>query len=397
MKIGGIIAEYNPFHTGHAHHIAQTRALGVTHLVAVMSGNFVQRGEAACFSKWARARAAIENGVDLVVELPTPFATAPATDFAYAGIDLLAQLGVSVVSFGSECGDVELLRQTSQLCILAEQNEAFQEALSEGIGHPKAREQALERLFGTRYVEVMRAPNNLLALEYLRAMGQIKSNMNAVTISRLGAEHDAAAPDGLIASASYLRNLLQIEGIEALQPYLPVSARRIFQNEVLTGKGPVSVKTLDTMLLMRLRSMTEDEIARIDGVSEGLENRIRKETVHCKTFEECVDAISSKRYTKARIRRTLLHLVLGQETGVYGKTAQYIRVLALNGRGKEILRHAKPGIPMSPKFADLASTGAAQAKFEVRATDLYALCLPEMAPSGTEFTEPVIVYQNDND
>lgn len=394
MKIGGTIAEYNPFHRGHAHHIAQTRAMGVTHFIAVMSGNFVQRGEPACFSKWARTRVALENGVDLVVELPTPFATAPAGDFAYAGVDLLHRLGASILSFGSECGDVEQLRQTLRLCILAEQNEAFQKALEDGVGHPRAREAALSELFGGHHAEILRAPNNLLALEYLRAIQQIEPLIEAVTVPRLGAGHDASAPADGIASASFLRELLARQGVGALAPFLPVTALRVFQSEVLEGRGPVLPAALDTLLLYRLRSCSPEELSRIDGVGEGLENRILKETATCKSFTECVDAVSSKRYTKARIRRILLHLLLGQTADSYGKTAQYVRVLGMNERGREILRNAKKvGIPMSPKFADLATKTASQASFEAQATDLYSLCSPTILPVGREFTEAVIVQQ----
>lgn len=396
MRIGGIIAEYNPFHAGHAHHIAATRALGATHIAVVMSGNFVQRGEAACFSKWARARAAIENGADLVVELPTPFATAPAGDFAYAGVDLLVRLGADLLSFGSECGDVELLKQTSRLCILAEQNEAFQTALSSGVGHPSARAQVLQDLFGQQYAEILRAPNNLLALEYLRALGQLAPKLEAVTIARKGVEHDAETPAESFASASYLRTLFYAKGLESLSPYLPASAMRVFHGEVLHRRAPVLPELMDRLLLSRIRTMTAEEIAGMDGIGEGLENRIIKETSSCKTMEECVDKVSSKRYTKARIRRALLHVLLGQRRGVFGKTAQYVHVLAMNERGKEILREAKPGIPMSPKFADLASSGATQALFEAKATDLYSLCLPEIKPAGWEYVEPTIIYQNES-
>lgn len=394
MKIGGIIAEYNPFHHGHAYHIQKTKEMGASHVVVCMSGNFVQRGQPACFSKWARARAAIENGADLVVELPTPFATAPANDFAYASVDLLHRLGVQMLSFGSECGDVNLLRQTLRLCVMAEQNEAFQKSLASGQGHPKARETALQELFGDQYVEVLRAPNNLLALEYLRAIATIDPLMEPVTVARLAVDHDADTPQEHMASASYLRDLLYDQEVEALRPFVPPLALRVYQTELLAKKGPIDPTAIDRLLLHTLRQMTASQIATIDGVCEGLENRILAETKTCKTFAECVDAVATKRYTKARIRRILLHILLGQQADVHGKTAQYVRVLAMNENGKEILRNAKyVGLPMSPKFADLASDEPSQAMLEVRATDLYSLLTRQIQPAGREYTEQIIIYR----
>jgi predicted nucleotidyltransferase len=396
MKIGGVIAEYNPFHLGHEWQLRQMREAGVTHLVVAMSGNYVQRGEPAIYSKWVRARAAVESGADLVVELPTPHAMAPAVDFARAGVASLARLGVDELWFGSECGDLEALKETLELCIFAEQNEALQQTLAEGNGFPKARELVLQKLFGDDRLDILRGPNNLLGLEYLRAAQSSGTRMMCKTHTRQGAQHDGN-PEGDFASASWIREQIRTNGLDAAKAYLPVRAYRLYHAEELAGSGPTDPKKLDLLLLGALSQTDEETLLSIAGVSEGLENRILKETAACQTLEECVTAISSRRYTKARIRRILMNLLLGIRAGQYPKTPQYLRILAMNERGMEILRHAKSldTMPVLPKFSDLVKKGYSEAKLEVRATDLYGVMQPSPQPRGREFTEQVAVLHRD--
>ncbi len=396
MKLGGVIAEYNPFHLGHEWQLRQMREAGVTHLAVVMSGNYVQRGEPAIYSKWVRARAAVESGADLVVELPTPHAMAPAADFARAGVAALARLGVDELWFGSECGDLEALKETLELCIFAEQNEALQQTLAEGNGFPKARELVLQKLFGDDRLDILRGPNNLLGLEYLRAAQSSGTRMMCKTHTRQGAQHDGS-PEGDFASASWIREQIRTNGLDAAKAYLPVRAYRLDHAEELSGSGPTDAKKLDLLLLGALSQTDEETLLSIAGVGEGLENRILKETATCQTLEECVTAISSRRYTKARIRRILMNLLLGIRAGEYPKTPQYLRILAMNERGMEILRHAKSldTMPVLPKFADLVKKGYSEAKLEVRATDLYGIMQPSPQPRGREFTEQVAVLHRD--
>lgn len=396
MKLGGVIAEYNPFHAGHAWQLAQMREAGVSHIAVAMSGNFVQRGEPALYSKWVRARAAIEGGADLVVELPTPNALAPAADFARAGVAALNRLGVTELWFGSECGDLDALQELLALCIFAEQNDRLKEELEAGVGFPKARENTLCHLFGDSRVELLRGANNLLGLEYLRAVQALEGKMTCRTHPRQGALHDGL-PQGEFASASWLRHTIRTEGLPAAAPYLPVRAARLYHAEHLAFCGPTEEAKLDLLVLQALCNTSPEALSHIAGVGEGLEHRILTETAACRTLEECVEQVSSRRYTKARIRRIFLNLLLGIREGEFPKTPQYLRVLALNERGKEILRAAKAAdsMPVLPKFADLSRRGFSEAALEVRATDLYGLMQPKPQPRGREFTEQVAVLCRD--
>ena len=216
------------------------------------------------------------------------------------------------------------------------------------------------------------------------------------THTRQGAQHDGS-PEGDFASASWIREQIRTHGLDAAKAYLPVRAYRLYHAEELAGSGPTDAKKLDLLLLGALSQTEEETLLSIAGVGEGLENRILKETATCQTLEECVTAISSRRYTKARIRRILMNLLLGIHAGEYPKTPQYLRILAMNERGMEILRHAKSldTMPVLPKFADLVKKGYSEAKLEVRATDLYGIMQPSPQPRGREFTEQVAVLHRD--
>ncbi len=395
MRLAGIIAEYNPFHRGHAHHLLETRRQGASHVVVVMSGNFVQRGEPACFPKWVRAQIALQHGADLVVELPTPFATAAAPDFAFAAVDLMKKLSIDTLSFGSECGDTTQLWSLLEACQTAEAHPAFQVALAKGLGHPTARHQTLIQLFGGSVAEAVRSPNNLLAIEYLRAMRLQAVAFDVMTVARIGTAHDAPSPQGSFASASFLRTLLKDGSLSALAPYLPEGSVPLLQEAVDKGQGPVFSQHLDRLLLSNLRMTTSTQLSCIDGMGkEGLEHRILKEMATCTSFEECVDRVSGKRYTKARVRRVLLHFLLGLQSDQFGKTADYLHVLGMNERGKEILKGLRHGdTPVSPKFADLA-TGSDLATFEARCTDLYGSVTPTIQPAGWAYRARIVPVEN---
>ena len=187
MKTAGIIAEYNPFHNGHFYHVRQTRAAGYSHIVAVMSGNVVQRSEVACFSKWTRASAAVKSGVNLVIELPAVYAVASAEKFASAGVSLLDGLGlIDGLSFGSESGNLQELYRCAEACMKINGSAELTGFLSQGLSFPKAREKSVEQIAGSEVSKLLRTPNNILGVEYLKALQNIGSSMEPITIRRTG-------------------------------------------------------------------------------------------------------------------------------------------------------------------------------------------------------------------
>ena len=220
MKTTGIICEYNPLHNGHLYQIQQVRKNGAEAIVAVMSGNFMQRGDVAVMDKFTRAKLAVESGVDLVIELPEPYAVAPAEVFALGGVALLSALpNVTEISFGSECGDLELLRQAADACYLCktEYRDVMQDFLKQGHPYPEVLMHMVEQLYGTEVAEVLLEPNNTLAVEYLNAMHTLKSPLEPYTVQRRGAGHhslllgEERPEEGTagIASATYIRNCIQ--------------------------------------------------------------------------------------------------------------------------------------------------------------------------------------------
>lgn len=399
MNICGIIAEYNPFHNGHLYQIEQARRLGATHIVAVMSGNFVQRGEAAIFSKWARAEAALLNGVDLVIALPTAFSSAPARDFASAGVFLLNQIGVNSICFGSENATVEELLTAAKWIEQAENSPEFKAALDSGVAHPVARGIAMAALQCknpeqiSRSIAVMTTPNNLLGIEYLRA--GMDEQVKPLVINRTGAEHDSSIDtnknkEGFM-SASQIRARILADKTDEIKDYLPKSAFLIYKDEIEKGIAPCSLLPTSRILLYRLKTMTTQEISRIEDVCEGLENRIARAAKSGESVEALVEQIATKRYTKARIRRILLNCLLDKKKGDLSKIPEYVHILGLNQKGKEILNSRKSTLQISPKFADLYSKGYKTAHFESKSTDIYSLLSKKIMPSGREFTQRTIL------
>lgn len=398
MKIAGIIAEYNPFHNGHAYQIEQTRRAGATHVAVAMSGSFVQRGEAAMLDKWTRTRAAIEGGADLVVELPTVFATAAANRFARAGVFILNQLLVDMISFGSECGDINKLKRTALAVSGAAKSFAFSELLSTGVSYPRAIYEAVCREYPNELSDILKSPNNILAIEYINAISEINNTIVPFTVERVGAEHDSEHPNGRFASASYLRQrLLRGRDIEG---FVPASAFMEMTESFKHGYSPILQEELEATILYKLRNMSKAELCELPDVCEGFENRLFFAIRNASSVEELYSLAKTKRYTLARIRRIICAALLGIRVGDSDVSPQYIRVLGANSRGNEILKAAKKtsAIPISPKAADLAellrrenSVGFKMLGTDFRSTDISVLAAKKIRPCGLDFTHKTVI------
>ncbi len=394
MKIAGIIAEYNPFHNGHKYQIEKTREMGATHVVCVLGGNFTQRGEVSCISKTAKAKMALLNGADLVVELPHAYTVGSASDFALGGVKLLDNLGcVDMLSFGSESGNVDELKNIANL--LCEIDGELNSVLEKGKGFAAARQTLLYEKGYKKEGDIISHPNNILALEYLLALKNINSDIAPVTIPRKGANYNDKTPSCTdFASATAIRNVMMNNPLDA-EKYMPDMAFGILKEEIEKGRTPLNSDVLNVAILSRLRTLTPEQIKNVMGVSEGLHNGIYKEIRRCQSVEQIVENLTTKRYTSSRIRRILISAVTGvTKELLMGKETPYIRVIGRNEKGDEILKKAKQTakIPIVQRGADIPAIGQKAAEFfraECLATDLYSMGFAEVGNCDLEYTENI--------
>lgn len=422
MSVVGIVAEYNPFHNGHKYHLEQSKSLcGADISVCVMSGNFIQRGEPAIVDKWARTEMCLLEGIDLVIELPVVYAMASAEFFAYGAVRLLNSLGVADhICFGSEAGNVAELAAIAG--ILADEPEEYrsvlQDTLSQGLSFPAARETALRRYLEAARQEtgnlsqLINNSNNILGIEYLKALKKLGSNIKPHTIKRMAASYNSPHLTGSISSATAIRKHIaesqDTKGVDVagtLQQTLPEACRSILQREFDEGRGPVFPRAFEHVLLSSLRRMDTGTIAALPYVSEGLENRIKSAAESSGTLDELLDGINTRRYTNTRIQRCLFSILTGltnEEFLEFNNNGgpQYIRVLGFNDKGRGLLSRINKtaGLPVIVKTADFKSSGnrllSRMLETEAASTDQYVLSFrnPQYRKSGGEFTHsPVYI------
>ena len=380
MTIAGIIAEYDPFHRGHAWHVSETRRItGCDWVVACMAGHFTQRGEPALWSKWARARMALASGVDAVFELPALWAVRPADAFARGGVAVLGGLGCDVLSFGSETADLALLRRLAALRANepAELSRSIREKLDGGLSHARARGEAVAELLGLA-PETVNRPNLILAAEYLRAIEAGGYAMTPVAVKRVGDYHDDEAV-GPFASATAIRGAFLRGDAEAALKAMPVPVR------------PDALHPMDDLLLHVLRGMRADQLAALPDVSEGLEHRLHDACRLASTREGLLDALKCKRYTRARLSRTLTHALLGMDRAFTDAhpAPTWARLLGVRAGAELLLKELsqRAALPVVTRAAELR--GDPVFELECRATDTWALLhdAPELRVMGREYTE----------
>ncbi|MBQ6266382.1 MAG: nucleotidyltransferase family protein [Clostridia bacterium] len=386
MKAAGLIAEFNPFHAGHARLIAQMRASGADCVVAVMSGNFVQRGEPAMFSDRRRAETALRCGVDLVLQLPVPYALAGAQRFARASVTMLASLGCAEsLWFGSECGDLALLQRAAEITAQAAMQPALRAGLDRGLSFAAAREAAV-RSIDPAAADVLQSPNNNLAVEYLHALAETGGTMTPHTVRRTGAAHDAPVPAEGEASASAIRALLAAG--QDWQSYLPAEAAAVLSAAIAAGEAPVLPGAFDGIALAALR-LAPDLAAQAPDRSEGVEHRLAAGAQSATSIDALLTAAKTKRYPLARLRRLLWTSLIGVTEADAACPVQYLRPLGFTPAGAALLAEVrgKTALALLAKPADLPDlTPQAQRQFdlECRAGDLYALGQPVPGPAGAQ-------------
>ncbi len=420
MKVIGIIAEYNPFHNGHQYHLTTAKQLtGASYSVGVMSGSFLQRGEPALVNKWARAQMALAAGMDLVVELPTAYATRSAHFFAEGAVRLLEATGiVTHLCFGSELGSLTPLAEVASLVVDEPQELSLliKQQLSQGLVYPSARAKAISEYVllhnydpQIAWGEILASPNNILGIEYLRALKLINSPIEAFTLRRnISGHNDLELGNSSIASATSIRLSLRNQGQLApeLKNFVPEGTWNSLNHEFEAGRGPVFLEDLFPYLMMKLRTSTTTSLSQIVDVAEGLEFRIWEAAQKATSFDMLVDKIKTKRYTRTRIQRILLHCLLGYTTDL-AKSFQlaggprYLRVLGFSDRGRILLKkmQERAQLPIVTKTAGLMKTPGVTADMlalDVLATNVHAVLYPnstERKAGMDYFHSPINVSQ----
>lgn len=379
MDAVGVICEFDPLHRGHERLLRRAGESGRV-LVCAMSGNFTQRGGAACVEKFARAEMAVRCGADLVVELPTPWAMATAEKFADGGVSLLAQCGVKTLYFGSECGDADALWATAEALLRADVHRAIRLEMDGGLPYAAARQAVLERETGLG--ALLAQPNNTLAVEYLKAIRRRGLAADAVTVRREDGGHHGTA------SASHIRALLAAGQEAKAFALMPPQAADILGREMKKGLAPADPARLERAMLARLRLMNEHDFASYDSGGEGLYRRVYRAVQEGGSLGDILTRATTKRYPTARVRRMLWAVFLGLEAP--GEDIPYVRILAATEAGRRLLRQMQDaGVPVLTKAADVGRLGpSAEALFtrEVRRTDVYALACPgSPLPCGSDW------------
>lgn len=410
MNICGIVAEYNPFHNGHVYHIEETKKITECDgIVAIMSGNFIQRGVPALFDKWTRTKMALKNGVDLVIELPSYYATSSAEYFAQGSVALLDGLGVvKNISFGSNTTDIDALKRIANVLYLEPENykKLLQSELKRGVSYPIARSNALKNFLKKEYdakyiADILLDSNNILGIEYLKALLYSNSQIKPVIVERKGSTYNSTEVIDNICSATAIRELLEKNDLKTVGEVVPKDTFEVINTAILDGMSPMFLKNYEKEILYVLRRCTTEELANIADVTEGIENLLKKATNEGMELENIIDILKTKRYTRTRIQRILLHTLLNvtkSDVENYKYNPQYIRVLGFNKTGEKILSqiHNNSNLPVVTsvsKFLKNANpTSKKMLEKDIMATNIYTLGyqIPKYRSMNLDYTKQMI-------
>ncbi len=395
MKVSAIICEYNPLHNGHLYHIQETRRHGATHIVCVLSSNFVQRGDAALLSKFDRAGLAVKAGADLVLELPTPFSCAAAEVYASGAVSLLDQLGiVDELSFGSSMGDIESIALLTEASLSTTRiyGERIRERMKQGDSYPAAVWEIIRQRYGSQVADKMQDPNNLLAIEYMKAMQKQKVTFSAYTIPRRIVLHDSEKPSGHYASASFIRkSVMEGENYADFMP--PFAAKRLA--DCIREGSVASFRQLERVSLYRMRTASPEYLLALPDANEALVSRFIAAR-SANSLEEMLMQVKTRCYTMARIRRIVISALLGIRSDSAKTPVPYARVLAFSDRGRELMGIAKgkSRIPISTSLARLRQEGGtaeAFVKMEERASHVYGLAQRRISSAEEDFRARIVM------
>jgi predicted nucleotidyltransferase len=384
MRATGVVVEYNPFHNGHLHHLKETRnTTGADIVVAVMSGHFLQRGEPALVSKWARTKMALDAGVDVVIELPYSFATQHAEIFSRGAISLLDRFGCESFCFGSEDGGIDAFEKTIQFIHTnQEQYDLYiREYIQEGMSYPSALANAFQRLGNQKSVIDLSKPNNILGFHYIEAKNKLASSLKAYTITRESAGyHDEHFSSPSIASATSIRkSIFSTEEHHELSSYLPDSSVQELYRYKKEYGGFHRWENYWTMLQYKLLSSSKEELRGIYEIEEGIENRMVECAKTSTSFEEFMNKLKTKRYTWTRLQRMLLHILTNtQKEEMRGRhhSPSYIRLLGMNKSGREYIHSKKKNFTL-PLISKLSSADQKAVQLDIQAAEIFSLGLTD--------------------
>ena len=404
----GIIAEYNPFHNGHLYQIEEAkRQTGAEYVVAIISGNFAQRGNTSLIDKWTKAQMALENGVDIVLELPTIYSISSAENFAEGAIKVLESLKiVDTLCFGTETEDFAALNNIANV-LYNEPKEyvaILNHELGKGISYPKARENALMMYLNDikRYANILQGSNNILAIEYLKALKRLKSNIKPFSVQRKNVYYNDEKIVDQFASSTAIRKFVAREQYDDLRKVMPTNSYMLLKEEIKKGKFVIDIVKYEKEILYTLRKMSVKEIIELPDVSEGLENAIKNAASSCNNLIDLINIIKSKRYTQSRIQRILLYALLGitkKDMTNSKKVTPYARVLGFNSKGREMLSdicNINPKINMITsvkKFTDENTNKVLREMLEtdIFATNIYTLGYEYDSWSNLDYTNKMII------
>ena len=406
-EVLGIIGEYNPFHNGHLYHIAKSKQeTGAQYVVCVISGNFVQRGDTSIINKWAKAKMALAGGADLVIELPTVYSISSAENFAEGAIKILNSLKiVDTISFGMEAEDVAILNNIANVLYTEpkEYTTILAHELKKGNSFPKARENALMMYLNDikKYANVLSGSNNILGIEYLKALKRTKSHMMPVGIKRQKVLYNDEYMVDEFASATAIRKMLKTRQFDDMRKAMPKSSYRILGEELKQGHYVIDLAKFEKEILYTLRKMSQEDISNLPDVSEGLDVSIKNAANSCNTLEELINIVKSKRFTQTRIQRILLYALLGidkKQMNTAKKVEPYIRVLGFNENGKKLISEIMrinpklPVITSVKKYMDTVVNKNLKEMLsrDIFATNIYTLGYEMDSWSNLDYTNKII-------
>jgi UPF0348 protein teth514_1733 len=411
-RVLGIIAEYNPFHNGHMYHLQKAKEQsGAQYCICVMSGNFVQRGNTSIVNKWKKAEMALLNGVDLVIELPTIYSVASAEGFSLGAIKLLNNLKiVDAISFGTETSDFAALNNISS--IVNEEPMKYKSILNselkKGLSFPKARENALMLYLNDnkRYDNILNTPNNILAIEYLKALKKIKSTIQPIPVKREKVYYNDNVIVDEFASATAIRKLLKNEEFSEIRKVVPKSTYQILKKETELGNVVLDLSRYEKEIIYNLRRMTVSEIAELPDVNEGLEHSLKNAANYSNDITNLINIVKTKRYTVTRIQRILICALLGitkRDVGMAKKAEPYIRVLGFNEKGKELISRINK---QNPKATVITSVKKFQDKnnnnknskiykrlldIDIFSTNVYTMACKSESLANLDYTKNMVI------
>lgn len=386
MKTGAIICEYNPLHNGHIYQIQQTRKAGITHLTAILSDDFVQRGDTAVLSKFQRAELALQAGADLVIELPMPYSCASAEYYARGAVQIIKALhSIEILSFGCT-GEVEKLQQSAEILISLENSDELQKNLKTGKSYPSAIFDVVSEKY-PEYAQLLLDPNNLLALEYLKAIKKLYADIKPLAIPRTSVLHDSQEVSGNFASASLIRKKFRLH--EEFKTFVPD-----FTAQLLETADTADFSNLEQILLYQVR-IVEDAVNFPDVTPELAGRFLKAKTAD--SLETLLNTVKSKNYTMARIKRIFIYMLTGIKKEDLQLTVPYARILGFNRRGTELLKlmRQNSSIPLDTSLAKLRNTSPEAehfARIQERTAHVYSLAKKCYSSAEQEFRTKIKLY-----